>query len=174
MVAAHARPFPIFVGFIGVAAFAVGVLTMLFRAPAAGVHAQGVILDPCQPNPDGCWLSLEVPAQSVINDPTMTQWWMVDVPEGQDFSAAIANLPADLQLKVYGPDNELISQVNHTGYQDEILQILNRGAGIYWLAVDSPGGQVSEDPYTVLATVQVLTTEPFDPYGRQTQYILPY
>ena len=174
MVAVHARPFPVFVGFIGLAAFGLGLLTVFFRAPAPGAHAQGVILNECQPNPDGCWVDIEVPTQAAINDPSIAHIWLVDIPEGVDFSAAAANLPADFQLKVYGPDGDLISLVNHPGYQDEILNIVNRGAGTYSIVVDSPGGQVSEDPYTLLATTEQLSLEPFDPYGRQIQYIMPY
>ena len=174
MAAAQLRPFPVFLGFIGIAAFGLGLLTILFRGPAPGAHAQGVILNDCQPNPDGCWVSLEVPVQSVITDPSVAHTWLVDIPEGTDFSAAAANLPADFRLSVYGPDGGLITLVDHSGYQDEIVQVTNRGAGTYSLVVDSPSGQVSEDPYTFLATLEPLTREPFDPYGRQIQYIMPY
>src|SRR4029434_7840629 len=57
MVAAHVRPFPVFIGFVGVAAFGLGLLSVFFRTPAPGAHAQGVVLNDCQPNPDGCWVS---------------------------------------------------------------------------------------------------------------------
>ena len=177
MVAAvRPRPLPVYLGLVGLAAFGLGLLTVFFRGPTPGVRAQGAIPVDCpQPNPEGgCWISLDIPIQALFNDPSVAHTWLVEVPEGVDFSAAAANLPADLQLAVYGPDGELIAQTNRPGYQDEILQVTNWGPGIYALVVDSPAGQWSNDPYTVLATTAQLTMEPYDPYGNPTQFILPY
>ena len=176
MVAAiRPRPYPTLIVLAGIAAFGLGLLTMLLRAPTPGAHAQGAVPSDCPNlNPDGCAITFEVPALAIINDPAMVHTWLVDVPEGQDFSAAAANLPADFELSVYGPDGTLIALSNRPGYQDEILNITNVGAGTYSLVVDSPGGDWSSDAYTVLATTATLIEAPFDPYGNPSQYILAY
>lgn len=170
------RSVPIFIILVGLAAFAVGLTTMFFRASTPGAHAQSAVPTDCpQPNEaGGCWITLDFPVLAIYNDPSVAHTWFVDVPEAVDFSVAIANLPADLEVWVYAPDGSIIAQSNRPGYQDEIVQIINVGAGTYSIVVDSPSGQSSNDPYTVLATTAALTMEPFDPYGNPTQYILPY
>jgi len=170
------RSGPMLVIFIGVAAFGVGLATMLFRGPTPGARAQAPTEIDCQqPSESGCWVPLEVPVQAVPNDPTVAHNWLVDVPEATDFSVAVANLPADLQVWVYAPDGSLLRQSNRPGYQDEIVQVANVGAGTYWIVVDSPGGDFSpRDPYTFLVTTAALTLQPADPYAIPTQFILPY
>lgn len=159
---------------VGAAAFAVGLTTMFFRGPTPGARAQAVEQTDCvQPSEDGCWVALDVPVQAILNDPSVAHNWLVDIPEGMDFSVAAANLPADLQLWVYGPDGSLLHHSNKPGYLDEIVQVSNAGAGAYWIVVDSPGGEAGNDPYTLLATPATLSTEPLDPYANP-QFILPY
>jgi hypothetical protein len=173
---ARQRPLPILLLCVGVVAFGLGLLTMVLRAPTPGARAQAVAPSDCsQPSAEGCALFLEVPAQAVPNDPTVAHNWLVDIPEGLDFAVAAANLPADLELWVYGPDGALLRQSNLPGYKDEIVQVTNVGAGLYWIVVDSPGGDWSNDPYTMLATTRPLLSDPpLDPYGIPTQFILAY
>jgi hypothetical protein len=172
----HPRSASVLLVLVGLAAFGLGLLMMLLRTPPPGAHAQGAVPTDCpQANPDGgCWITLDLPVLAVYNDASVAHTWLVDVPEAVDFSVAVANLPADLEVSVFGPDGSLIAQSNRPGYQDEVVQIINVGPGTYSIVVDSPSGQSSNDPYTVLATTAALTMEPFDPYGNPSQYILPY
>jgi len=174
--ATHARSIPILVILVGVAAFGLGVATIFFRAPTPGVRAQAIAPSDCaQPNEEGCWISLEVPTQASPNDPTVAHNWLVDIPEGTDFFVAVANLPADLQVLVYGPDDSLLHQSNRPGYLDEIVHVANVGAGTYWIVIDSPAGDSSDEPYTLLATTATLTVEQsVDPYRNPNEFFLPY
>lgn len=178
MLAATSRPrsIPILVILVGVAAFGFGVATIFFRAPTPGARAQAVAPSDCaQPSEEGCWISLEVPTQATPNEPLVAHNWLVDVPEGTDFFVAVANLPADLEVWVYGPDGSLLIQSNRPGYVDEIVPVANVGAGTYWIMVDSPSGDASNEPYTLLATTATLSVEQtFDVYGHPTQFFLPY
>ena len=172
---ARLSPLPLAVVVIGLAAFALGLATMAVRGPGHGAHAQDLPPGYCaQPNPDGCVLFFETPAQSMLNDPTAAHTWLIDVPDATDFYVAVANLPADLEVWVYGPDNSLLAQSNRPGLQDEIVRVNGAGAGTYSIIVDSPNGDSSIDLYTVLATTSTLVLEPFDAYGVPSQYILPY
>ena len=167
---------PILIILVGLGAFAIGLTAMLFRGTPSIARAQPAIPSDCaQPSDPGCPLTLEAPAQAVLNDPTVAHNWVVDIPEGLDFTVAVANLPADLEVWVYGPDGVLLVQSNRSGYQDEIVRVSNVGAGTYQIVVDSPAGDWGTDPYTVLATTaEMLLNPPVDPYGRPTQFILAY
>ena len=147
------------IAFVGIAAFAVGAFTTLWRAPAPGAHAQ----DACaQPSASGCPMEIQTPVQAALNDATTTHNWLLNVTNDLNFTVALTNLYADFQLWVYGPDNSLLGLSNSPSTQDEVLTVGNIGTGTYWIVVDSPSGEASEEPYNLVATT-VATPAPTGP-----------
>ena len=180
-VASLARNTPMLViAFVGIAAFAVGASTTLWRAPAPGAHAQEAC---AQPSESGCPMELQTPVGAALNDGTTTHNWLLNVTNDLNFTVALTNLYADFQLWVYGPDNSLLGLSNNPSTQDELLIIGNIGTGTYWIVVDSPSGEASEEPYTLVATaapapappVPGATPSTLSPYGTPLpRIILPY
>ncbi len=179
--ASLARNTPMLViAFVGIAAFAVGVFTTQWSAPATGALAQEAC---AQPSASGCPMELQTPVGAALNDATTTHNWLLNVTNGQDFTVALTNLFADYQLWVYGPDNSLLGLSNNPSTQDEVLTVSNIGIGSYWIVVDSPSGEASEEPYTLVVTTVAAPAPPvpgatpstLSPYGTPLpQTFLPY
>ena len=168
------------VAFVGIAAFAVGALATNWQAPISGAHAQEGCL---QPSASGCSIQFQTAVRAALNDATTAHNWLLNVTDGVDFTIALTTLAADLQLSVYGPDSSLLGISNNPGTQDEVLTVSSAGPGTYWIVIDSPSGEASEEPYTLVATTAGAPAAPaggptpstLSPYGTPVpQTFLPY
>ncbi|MEA2641382.1 MAG: hypothetical protein QOF51_2776 [Chloroflexota bacterium] len=148
----HARSIPtLTVILAAITIFAVGLMVSLSSTSSMRAHAQS---DCSQPASDGCPVDLNSLVQASLTDASTTHNWLVNVQVANDFTVTLTNLPGDYEVTVYGPDPDyvLLGQSNNPGTQDEVVGVSNIGPGTYWITVDSPSGDASDDPYTLLVT----------------------
>jgi len=145
----HVRSIPTFpVALVGIAVFAAGLLVSLAQNPSLGVHAQ---TDCVQPADGGCPMQLNISVQAAIDDPTVTDIWLLNVPVTNDFVVLLTNLPGDYEVWVYSPNGSLLGMADSNGTDDKVVQVSNAGTGTYTIQVDSANGDSSEDRYTLVA-----------------------
>jgi hypothetical protein len=162
---------------IGIVVFAMSLLTTLSAAAPRGAYAQEgepeaqpeqavPEAEPeCrQPAESGCPMAIGRLARAAMSQVGVTHNWILDLGVNNDLTVTLFNLPTDLQLSVYGPNDSLLGQVSDLGVTQEVLQITNVGTGTYWISVDSPNGGSSPEPYMLIATLVAPEVAPFMPY----------
>jgi hypothetical protein len=149
---------------VGIAAFAIGLLTSPGRATDLRVHAQ----DECsQPSATGCPLEISVVVQAVLDSGMSTHNWLLSVTGFPDFAVSLIGLPGNYSLAVFMPDGSLAGTSNNPGLQDEFVGLAGAADGTYRIVVSSPNGDASLNPYTLFAnpTGTAETPVPFDTYA---------
>jgi hypothetical protein len=144
------------IALLGISAFTLALfVNTLTRGPVVRVLAQ----TPCaQPSSEGCPMELDLLAEAVIAEPTAVHNWLLNVPGSNNIIVTLGSLAADYQLWVYGPDNSLLGISNNPGIASETVNATNVGPGTYWIVVDSPSGEIAEQPYALFAVAPA--TEP--------------
>ncbi|MEA2640335.1 MAG: hypothetical protein QOF51_1729 [Chloroflexota bacterium] len=137
----------------GIVVFALGLVASLRAAPPTRVHAQDDTGASCtQPSDQGCPIDYNTPVQAALNDSATTHNWLIAVPPGVDLNVTLTDLSGNYELLVYGPEPDfpLLGQSDNPDLQDETIAATNVGTGTYWITIDSPSGDASDAPYTLL------------------------
>jgi hypothetical protein len=87
----------------------------------------------------------------LLTDPGQVDTWLVQVPALGAVSIALTNLAVDYDLHVNRRDGALIVHSQNPGTQDDVIKISEATPGEYFVYVNSPWGEVSETPYTLMA-----------------------
>lgn len=159
---------------VGIAAFAIGLLTSPGRTTDLRVHAQ----DECsQPSATGCPIEVNMPVQAVLDSGMSTHNWLLEVAGLPDFAVSLIGLPGNYSLAVFLPDGSLAATSNNPGFQDEIVRLAGAADGTYRIVVSSPSGDASLNPYTLFANPSGAPEEapvPFDTYAPPPRTFNPY
>jgi hypothetical protein len=112
---------------------------------SAGLQPGGCV----QPSQEGCPLTFDQPQSAVLDDPSTQHVWTMSVSGAGPFQMTLS-LPSVYRFYVYGPDGELLGPFDGNDGEAS-LEIQPSHAGFYSVVVDSPGGQVSNDAYVIVA-----------------------
>jgi hypothetical protein len=64
----------------------------------------------------------------------------------------LTDLPVDYDLHVYDAGGSLLGESTNEGTQDDVVDLPNADAGTYMIYVNSPRGDTSDEPYTLLVS----------------------
>lgn len=139
---------------VGIGLFAVTVLWPF--AQNASLASQASLLafqepECVQPADVGCPIFFGAPASAVLDDNGVTHLWLLFVPEGTSFEVWLTDLPTPYELALYAPDDSLLGIATNEDSDLVLLALEAAGEGQYSITVASPFGELTGDPYTLLA-----------------------
>jgi hypothetical protein len=109
--------------------------------------------DACgQPSADGCPIDLNQPVTAVLTNTNDVHTWRLQLSLAAPLHIALINLPVDYDAHLYGADGSLLGESTKEGTQDDVVDLPNVDAGSYLIYVNSPRGDTSDEPYTLLVT----------------------
>jgi hypothetical protein len=132
------------------AAFAVLLSIALCWSGSSTVPA---IADDCvQPSDDGCPIDLNQQVTEVFSNASDGHTWRLTVSRAVPLHIVLTNLPVDYDLHLYAGDGSFLRESTNEGTQDDVADLPDAEAGTYRIYVNSPRGDVSDQPYTLVVS----------------------
>jgi hypothetical protein len=131
--------------------------------PARGPAAIAAQCDPAGDN--GCPIVADVPEFAALVAPG-AHLWLFELTDPFEFTVDLLDPPIDLRLYGYAPDGSLLEVSDRPGRDSEQLAVKTQQVGVYQIFVDSPRGESSPTPYTIVITVEdprALASDGYEP-----------
>lgn len=148
---------------VGIGLFAVTVLWSFAQNASLAPQARWLAFqeEECvQPAEGGCPIRFGEPASAVLDDASVTHAWRIllvaglERPAGASFRLQLTTPPTPYELALYAPDGSLLSAVTNDGSEEAVLAFEAAAEGEYSITVASPDGELTGDPYTLLAVLE--------------------
>jgi hypothetical protein len=110
----------------------------------------GLAADCEQPSDSGCRVAMNKPVTAVIANSGDVHSWLLSLESAAPLHIVLSNLNAGYGLHVYGADGSLLGESANDGSHDDVVDLPQAGAGTYTINIDSPGGDISDQPYSLL------------------------
>lgn len=95
----------------------------------------------------GCSVDANTVGLRVLSSPSDVHAWRLTVPDGASLRIVLTGLVADLDVHVFGPDGSFVAESTNEGLDDDVVALDGAAPGQYVLYVNSPRGEISDQPY---------------------------
>lgn len=140
--------------FVGSGLFAVTVLWSFAQAASLAPQASSLASQEpecVQPADAGCPIFFDEPVSAVLDDSGVIHLWLLFVPEGTSFEVWLTDIATPYELALWAPDDSLLASATNEDSTEVVLALEAAGEGQYSMTVASPFGELTGDPYTLLA-----------------------